>query len=298
MTDGTSTDHDWGRRLQLLLDPTDHALRAEEVVGALDAALVDHRVEVLTLADLLERHLGPAGYVLLGAGSLPTPDWLATPQQELLALTSGVVLHDDVGLSDVRRLLAWYPEPVWLWLMAGCWSHIGEDEHLAPRAGQAGDDLGSRVVTARLVRTAMQLALLQHRRYAPYAKWLGSAVARLPDGDGLGTHLANALAASSWERRNQHVARACEVLAERHEALAVTARVRTTARPFHSRPFEVIGGSDVAGALLAAVDATDDPDLAGLLLRRPIGGIDLVTASTDVLADPVWRGRMRGLWTA
>jgi hypothetical protein len=39
---------------------------------------------------------------------------------------------------------------------------------------------GSAVVAARLVRDLMRLALLLHRRYPPYGKWLGSAFAALP----------------------------------------------------------------------------------------------------------------------
>jgi len=39
----------------------------------------------------------------------------------------------------------------------------------------------------------MRLALLIGRRYAPYSKWLGTAFAGLPDPDGLGSGLAEAM---------------------------------------------------------------------------------------------------------
>ncbi|HWD74857.1 MAG TPA: DUF4037 domain-containing protein, partial [Solirubrobacteraceae bacterium] len=46
------------------------------------------------------------------------------------------------------------------------------------RCAEAGDELGSAVVTARLARDLMRLCLLMRRRYPPYSKWLGTAFAR------------------------------------------------------------------------------------------------------------------------
>ena len=43
-----------------------------------------------------------------------------------------------------------------------------------------GDELGSAVLGARLVESAMRLAFLMERTYAPYVKWFGTAFARLP----------------------------------------------------------------------------------------------------------------------
>ena len=37
-----------------------------------------------------------------------------------------------------------------------------------------GDELGSQVVAARLVREIMKLAFLMEKKYAPYSKWLGT----------------------------------------------------------------------------------------------------------------------------
>ena len=75
------------------------------------------------------------------------------------------------------------------------WSRIAEEEAFPGRCAEAGDELGSAVVTARLARELMRLWLLMHRRYPPYSKWLGSAFAQVPGGAGLGRHLAAALAA-------------------------------------------------------------------------------------------------------
>lgn len=46
-------------------------------------------------------------------------DWLLVPQQRLLEVTRGAVYRDDTGdLGRIRATLGWYPEPVWLWMLA------------------------------------------------------------------------------------------------------------------------------------------------------------------------------------
>lgn len=95
-------------------------------------------------------------------------------------MTAGEVFHDDAGeLTDVREWLTWYPDDVWRYLLRCAWRRIGQEEAFVGRAAEVGDELGSRIVAARLARDLMRLGFLLERRYAPYAKWLGSAFARL-----------------------------------------------------------------------------------------------------------------------
>jgi hypothetical protein len=305
LDDATSTDHDWGPRLQVLLSPADHATHATDLHEELrhrvppevrgwttrvaptapdgtrglgDVAAtgpVDHRVEILTLDALLRRLLGPVD---------PTTaaDWLVVPQQRLLSLTAGAVFHDDLGLEAVRARLRYYPHDVWLYQQASAWSAIGQDEHLAPRAGMAGDDLGSRLVTARVCRTAVQLAFLQERRYAPYDKWLGTALARLGSTAALRSALAATLAAPEWPERQRRLGEVLVELVRRHNALGLTAPVPERTSAFHGRPFEVVDGAAIARRLAETVT---DPEVRGLVGRPLVGGIDLVTAGTDLAGD-------------
>ncbi|WP_202870597.1 DUF4037 domain-containing protein [Kribbella sp. VKM Ac-2571] len=90
----------------------------------------------------------------------------------------------------VRDALAWYPDQIWRWTLACQWSRIAQEEAFVQRTHEVGDELGSRVVAARLVRDLMRLAMLQARTYAPYSKWLGTAFARLGHPDGLDVALA------------------------------------------------------------------------------------------------------------
>lgn len=310
--DATSTDHDWGPRLQLLLSEPDRAAHGDDLHEELrrrlppevagwttraaapapdgtrgpgDAAAVgpvDHRIEIHTLGSLLQRVLGPVD---------PTSaaDWLVVPQQRLLALTAGAVFHDDLGFEAVRARLRYYPHDVWLYQQAAAWSAIGQDEHLAPRAGMVGDDLGSRMITARVCRTAELLALLQERRYAPYDKWLGTALARIDSTATLRAAMAAALAADGWQERQERLGAVLVELVRRHNALELTVAVPERTTPFHGRPFAVIDGGSVARLLVGAVA---DPEVRAIARRPLVGGVDLLSASTDLATDP---GRSRAL---
>lgn len=296
--DARSSDHGFGPRLQVFVDAANVAAVADAVEAALpddvdgyptrfgwDDVPVAHHVHVSDLRVWIEGRLG-----FDPAAGVTTLDWLVAPQQRLLEVTGGTVLHDDGRLERVRSALRWYPHDLWLWLMASQWRRIAQEEAFAGRAAEAGDDLGSRLVTARLARDVVRLSFLQERRYAPYAKWLGSAFARLGAARDVGPAVAAALAAGSWEEREDGLVAAFEAAARRHAALAVTDEVDPTVRPYFTRPFRVIGGDRFAEACLACVSA---PELRRLPLV--VGGVDQATDSTDVLS-PLHRAALAGLY--
>jgi hypothetical protein len=289
-----STDHDWGPRLQVFLGD-DSAASAAAVSAMLASRLpasfrgypvafpvtrepggtARHRVEVAGLGDWLTGHLGfdPRHAVTL-------LDWLATPAQRLAEVTTGEVFHDGPGeLTRARAALAWYPRDVWLYLLACQWRRIEQEEPFPGRCAEAGDDLGSAVVTARLARDLMRLWLLMHRRYPPYSKWLGTAFARLPGTAGLAAALAAALRAGDWGAREQQLTSAYQAVAARHNQLALTPPLDTRTSRFYERPYQVIGAGRFAAALQAAIT---DPQLSRLPL---IGAIDQFTDSTDAAGD-------------
>ena len=155
-----------------------------------------------------------------------------------------------------------------------------------------GDDLGSRVVAARLVRDVMHMAFLLERRYAPYSKWLGSGFARLPIAASLAPHLAQALCASHWTERQDALASAYLELAHRQNAMGVVSFAPVLG-PYHERPFTTINADDAVSAAQAAI--------ADARLRQlPIvGALDQVSDLTPVLADAgLSRSLMTGLYTA
>ena len=251
-----STDHDWGPRLQIFLPDGDADRHAAVLTAMLASRLPEsfrgypvpfpvtrepggaarHRVQVTGVGIWLTSHLGfdPRHDVTL-------LDWLATPAQRLAEFTTGEVFHDGPGeLSRARAAMAWYPRDVWLYLLACQWQRIGQEEAFPGRCAEAGDDLGSAVVTARLARDLMRLCLLMHQRYPPYSKWLGTAFARLPGTAGLTASLAAALSAGSWPAREQHLREAYQTVAARHNQLGLTPPLDTGTRGFYDRPYQVI----------------------------------------------------------
>ncbi len=308
-----SRDHNWGPRLDLFLSEPDHARWAEDVRAVLGQRLpfeflghpthfekapndptslvpkhtrirpLQHRVQVLTLRGFLSEYAG------LQAGSEPTlMDWLAVPEQKLRTLTAGAVYHDGLGaLEPLRRSLAYYPHDVWLYLLSAAWQRIGQEEPFVGRAGSVGDEVGSAVIAARLVRDAMRLAMLMERQYAPYSKWFGFAFGRLNCATALAPLFAQALRAEVWQERQRHLASAYELLARMHNSLHITDPVATQSRCFHERPFLVIGGEEIAQRLW---DAIRDPKVRAL--PYGVGKVDQFVDSTDVLSHD---GRCRSL---
>ncbi len=300
-----SRDHNWGPRVDLFISEPDHARWAEDVRAALGQRLpfeflghpthfekvpddptsvvprlvrtrpVHHRVQVLTLRVFL------AEYVGLEPDREPSlRDWLAIPEQKLRTLSRGAVYHDGLGvLEPLQRRLAYYPRDVWLYLLSAGWQCIGQEEPFVGRAGSVGDEVGSAVIAARLVRDTMRLALLMERQYAPYSKWFGSAFARLSCAPSLTPIFEQTLRAEGWQERQEHLARAYEVLAAMHNALGLTEPVPSQVHRFYERPFLIIGGEAIARKLW---DAIQDEQVRAL--PYGVGKVDQFIDSTDVLS--------------
>jgi hypothetical protein len=219
----------------------------------------------------------------LGIAMPPPPDyldWLVMPQQHLLHVTAGEIFHDGVGLASLRTELAFYPDDVWLYLLAGEWARIAEEEHLMARAGYVGDEVGARLLAASLVRTMMRLCFLMERRYAPYPKWFGSAFRRLACGPECHPLMNAVLTSEGWQARDRALTQAFEVLARMHNRMSLTAPMPETASRFYERPFHVMAFHGFARALAERIES---PEGRALLGRRGIGSIDTWTGSTDLL---------------
>ncbi|HSP73641.1 MAG TPA: DUF4037 domain-containing protein, partial [Gaiellaceae bacterium] len=160
-----STDHGWGPRLQVLVEPAEVEPTLRRIEAGLpdefhgrptrfgwDAVPATHHVEVAPPGEWLAGRLG-----FDPTAGVSTGDWLATPQQALLEITAGAVFHDGPGeLTAARSALAWYPDEVCLWLLACQWRRLDQEEPFPGRAAEVGDELGSRVGAARLVRDAIR----------------------------------------------------------------------------------------------------------------------------------------------
>ncbi len=317
--DAMSTDHHWGPRLMLFLRSDDHLKLSGEIRNTLANHLpytfrgysthfsepdpndkgvqhsenitsgpVNHRVEILTIAGYFDDDFG------FDLRAEPTPaDWLTFPQQKLRTFTAGAVYHDGIGLEAQRKHFRWYPHDVWLYLLAAGWARIGQEEHLLGRAGLVGDEIGSAIIGARLVRDVMRLGFLMEKVYAPYPKWFGTAFRRLACADELSPHLQQALAAQSWQERENHLAPAYEKLGQMHNQLALTQPMPENVRDFFGRPFRVMALHGFSDRLLEQIH---DPAVKRLAAKPLIGCLDLFSDNTDLLESPHFRPQLRRLF--
>jgi hypothetical protein len=54
-------------------------------------------------------------------------------------VTSGAVYRDDTGaLGTARQTLRWYPDQVWLWMLAAQWRRIAQEEAFVGRTAEVG----------------------------------------------------------------------------------------------------------------------------------------------------------------
>jgi len=292
-----SMDHDWGPRLQLFLSESDYPLYREEIERVLRLELPGQiQGYPIDMASREERLPGsgpnPAHHGIQlttiqqffrGAvkvdlrEELSALNWVLIPQQQLRSVTAGRVFCDDLGeLEPARARLRYYPHDVWLYLLAAQWMRISQEEHFMGRCGQVGDDLGSRLIAARLVRDLMNLGFLMERQYAPYIKWFGTAFSRLRCASDLKPLLEATLAAATWQERQKPLAEAYEHAARMHNALGITEPLSVQATPFYERPFLVIWGERFAAAIRQAIH---DPQV--LALPEHLGGVDQYIDSTD-----------------
>ena len=295
LDDNTSRDHDWGLRLTLLVDTsmTDH------VASYLDTSLPDlfngyptrfaftgksepiHHVDVFSVSGFSIDRLG-----LDPRQEMSAADWLSLTGQNVLEVTAGPLFADTTGeMSDVRRTLEWYPNDLWRYVVACDWQQIDEELPLMSRAGSRGDDIGSRLIAARLVDILVHLAFLLERTWAPYSKWRGTRFGKLDCANRLLPPLSAALAAANWQTRQSALDEALELLLDVQRAAGLPAPTPATV-PFFDRPFRKTN-SAITEALLASIT---DPTIRSLPPGR--GSIEQCTANVAILVDPAARRRV------
>ncbi len=301
LDDEMSRDHDWGCRLTLLVDEDDRD-QAPLISRMLEEGLperfgefpvrfpvtwdssVSHKVEVATVADFAASRLG-----VDPTGGLSVLDWLSITGQSVLEVTAGPVFTDRTHtLAAVRTLLAWYPADVERYVLAAGWQRLCQSLPMMGRTAEAGDELGSRLLSAGLVRDLLWLAFALSRRWAPYAKWRATAFRSLPVAARLGPLLDAAAAAPGWRERENALVTGCEVLLgiQREEGQPAP---ESAVIPFFDRPYRTVDQAVPQGLLSSIAD----PDVARL--PPMVGSIEQWIDCTDVLASP---GRRAALQTA
>jgi hypothetical protein len=311
-----STDHHWGPRVLLFVSendyerfsaPIDDALARHlpysflgyptnfgppddagvRIPQSIDSGPVAHRIEIWTVSRWFSEYLGwdPAA-------PPSVIQWLTFPQHRLCASTAGAIFLDDTGaLTAARATLEWYPHDLWLYLLAAQWNRIAEEEAFMARTGDVGDEIGSRLVAARIVKDIMRLCFLIERRYAPYAKWFGSAFRGLNVGVQLEPALLAAIGGNSWQERERALSAALELVAAFHNVLDITETLDPHVRQYYGRPYRVIGAERFASAIDAQI-----ADAAVRSLPSGLGSLSQLIDSTDKIESAALLSRFRSLY--
>ena len=299
-----SADHDYGPCVQIFLPDTAFPHTAQAVMQALDRTLPDsfegwsvryptvvrpsqdkadetmlgsdHGVELYTLEAWCDRFFGRQF-----ASELTPAEWLSYPEQLFLSITAGAVFRDDLGdLTASRNRLAYFPQDIWLYKLAVQWDRIAEERAYVGRAGDVGDELGSRIIASRMVGNIMRLAMLVERRYAPYPKWFGTAFSRLDCAGELSPILEQVLAAADWQSREQRLIDACTLVAELQVKNAIAGAIKPALASLHYRPFRFVDSLKIGNALRNAIA---DENIRKL---PEFGAVDQFISSGFILAVP------------
>ncbi|HET9499796.1 MAG TPA: DUF4037 domain-containing protein [Marmoricola sp.] len=293
--DAMSRDHDWGLRLQLFVPEADQA----QVLAALDQHLPTDfrghpvrfgfstdpierlRIDVASVSAFAEQQLG------FDPRSGPSPvDWLSMTGQAVLEIVSGAVFGDQTGeLTGLREALRWYPDDIWTYVVACDWQRLDQELPLMGRAGDRGDEIGSRVIAARLVDVAVHLGFMLCRAWPPYSKWRGASFRHLTGCAAIAADLERALDARDWRDRQAALGHALTKLArlQRKNNLPVP---QSAIEPFWDRPYVHLNRRLVPGLL----ETLNSSEVRALPIG--VGSVEQQTDNVDVLIRPGHRSAL------
>ncbi|HVE59585.1 MAG TPA: DUF4037 domain-containing protein [Pyrinomonadaceae bacterium] len=310
--DTQSTDHNYGLRFYVFLRDEDYEKYFAQINRVLDENLpaefygfptvfeivanddqrnkrenFRHQIVIETINKHFLRYLGCNPFEKLRA-----TDWLAFPEHKLLGVTSGKVFSDESGeLESVRRKFAYFPNDVWLYLLAAQWTKIFEEQAFVGRCGQVGDELGSALIAARQIKNLMRLGFLIERKYAPYSKWFGSGFSRLNCAGELNPVFEKVLQACAWRERDNFLAKAYRIVIKNYNNLKITSPMNEEVSEYFSRPFLAIKDESVVGKLLSEI--TDEEIKS---IEHSLGSVNQFVDSNALLNDVSLTQKLKSLY--
>ena len=208
-------------------------------------------------------------------GNIDAVDWLVLSEQKLRTIRDGKIFYDQLGLKKIQKKLHYYPKDVWLYQLASEWMKVSREEPFVGRCGEVGDETGSRIISARLVHSAMKLSFLMEKQYAPYSKWFGTAFSNLKCAPMIAPILCKAMSAHNWKEREKNLSKVYECLAKMHNSLKLTKPLPCKATRFFSRPYLVIHGDAFA------------EELKGKIRDKTLAKMSVCIGSANQLSDCV-----------
>lgn len=297
-----SRDHAWAPQVTLYLEAQDLAALREQIDSRLQAELprifkgystmgtVEHiwRMHAEPLdtdhhkvrLESLDSFFLPD---LLGSPTrqLTAADWLSITAQKLRVYSSGKVFHDGLqSLSPLKERLAWYPEDVWLQIMAVQWERIGEREAFPGRCVHVGDLQGAAWNVDWITRELATICFLMERQYPPYSKWFGTAFSGLKAAATMVPIFQEINRATEWPKIEELLCQAYSAVATFHNALGVTSQVDTATQLYFQRPYRVLFCGRFAEALRSSIRSEEVRKLS-----RGYGAVWQASDSDILLCD-------------
>lgn len=107
---------------------------------------------------------------------------LITRDEDLATVTNGLVFKDELGVfTEIRdRLKAYYPYKIWLMKLAQTLHGFSQYAQVNYARMMARKDyVSANICVAKGMESAMQIAYMLNRKYAPYYKWLQKGLEKL-----------------------------------------------------------------------------------------------------------------------
>jgi hypothetical protein len=262
--DYTSMDHNWGPKMRLVLPeknfaatkravdtmfrhrlpytfmgfPTNYTKESDgylkQGMQLINRGPVNHLIRFYTIKSFFKHYLGIDPYK-----KMDTRDWLTFPDQALLEITAGEVFHDTIGFKKMQKRFEYYPQDVWYYVMWIQWGRMTNELAFQARSARTGDELGSRLIAARMVRRIVKMTFLLERKYAPYTKWVGTAFQKLDTAKRLEPLLLKVVKSDQWKVRQKYLTEAHKVLGEIHNERKITKSLPVNIIDFHGRGYKI-----------------------------------------------------------
>lgn len=297
-----SMDHNWGPHLRLFLTEHDYKNKTKEIdkvfrknlpytfmgfptnyteeketylrqkMKPIKSGPVNHMIKFHSIKQFYAQFLEFDPYK-----KITSEDWLSFPQQYLIEVGQGEIYYDGLEeLREVRDKFRYYPDDVWLYIYMVQWEMIGTKEAFMGRSGQAGDELGSRVMATQIVEQVMRLCFIMEKAYIPYEKWFGTAFSHLTCASELTYLLLRVLDGKTWEERDDALGEVYEIIVRMHNDLKVTKPMKIKMDSFHGRPYKTLN----AYAFYEAIKKELAPPFRDL--KYQLGSVDQYTSNPRI----------------
>jgi hypothetical protein len=301
-----SMDHNWGPRLVLFLEDNRYDELYEELdelfkfqlpvsfqgfptnfthpstdstqsMEAIEKNPVNHLIQITTVSRFVEASLGFDMY-----HELTLKDWLYFSEQGLLELTEGKIFFDSIGtITQIRSTMKRFPKDILRIKLASLWERIANEEAFVGRCLDTGDDIGLRLITARIINTLMKICFYLEERFIPYSKWFGSAFDTLLIAKEIKASFMSCLTMKEADKIPRALADLYTLVVNYQNSKSLTEVIDSNVQYYYSRPYTVIFANRIVDALIDSIENQEiklyDYRLIGL--EQKVDGMDFTDQS-------------------